>query len=379
MCIIQIDSDVADCGEFEYLDEDLWLEKDGRFLVNLHIILNVKKNLSKINIILHGKLQNPTECSLWSESWNIVDSKMILFNNTFLNDEIRENYYVKGFNALGNNMVEIEGVRCNIVPENNVSARLFDLGLRECECVEVDFKTPLEANKMYAMRFGFYISPPQNKIRHFINKMRYQIHYYTTFSINSADADIINQRNNKCIPINPQNSVIFIVPPPNVEIERPSIFSPYYYEHVWKPFSTILLEKPRIAYRWEVEKIRKSTKPIITDKSIPLSLTFKHFSLNSGHPLIIGILGVIIAFAVAIISNLSYSGIQELKQTKLSLYFAIGSVFVAILIGMVLLVKRFTKDPTEVIAIKDSLANAFCGALESSAFNPERNKRKPND
>lgn len=32
MCIIQMNSDIVDFGEFEHLDEDLWLEKNGNYL-----------------------------------------------------------------------------------------------------------------------------------------------------------------------------------------------------------------------------------------------------------------------------------------------------------------------------------------------------------
>ncbi len=190
MCIIQIYSDTLGCGQFEYLDEDLWLEPNGCYLLNLHMILKVNKNLQKINLVLHGKVQDPINCSLYSESWNISHDRGILFNDTFLNDEIRENYYEKGYEILDDNQVKIEDkILARVMPEDNISnIRVCDADLKECTCVEIDFKEKLVAGNTYAMRMGFYIEPPQSKIRRLVNKMRYQIHYYTTLSINSSDA-----------------------------------------------------------------------------------------------------------------------------------------------------------------------------------------------
>jgi len=269
---------MENCGEFEYLDEDIFLEKNGNYLINIHIILNVKTNLARINIVLHGKIQDPKNCSFYSKSWNIGNNIGILFNKTFLNKEIRENYYEAGYKILAHNKVKIEETEANIVPENNLSFRICDADLKECSGIEVDFNNELEAGKVYAMRIGFYIAPPQSKIRYIVNKMRYQIHYYTTFSINAADAVIINARKNHTIPVNPNNSVLFVLPAHDVEIEKPSITSSTHYEHYWKPLSTEKLEKPRVAYRWEPDKIRKTSDKIVTDSSIPLSFTFRHFN-----------------------------------------------------------------------------------------------------
>ncbi|MDD5474531.1 MAG: hypothetical protein PHU34_10365 [Candidatus Methanoperedens sp.] len=279
MCIIQIYSDRPNCGEFEYLDEDMWLEANGSYLLNLHMILKVKKNLSKINIVLHGKLQNPINSSFYSESWNISHDKGIIFNNTFLNDEIRENYYEKGYEILGDYQVKIEGILARVLPEENISnIRVCNTDLKECSCIEIDFKEGLVAGETYAMRIGFYIEPPQSKTRYLVNKMRYQIHYYTTLSINSEDAIKINERKNKTIPVNPNESMIFIIPPPNTDIEKPSVTTSYYYEHVWNPLSTDMLKKSRVAYRWKINEIRKSNKLFVTDRSNPLSFTFRRFN-----------------------------------------------------------------------------------------------------
>ena len=92
MCIIQVFSDLDDSGEFEYLDEDIWLEKNGCYLLNLHMILKVKTNLSNISLVLHGNLEEPKNSIFYSSSWNIKE-KTVLFNNSFISDTIRENYY----------------------------------------------------------------------------------------------------------------------------------------------------------------------------------------------------------------------------------------------------------------------------------------------
>ena len=277
MCVIQIYSDIEDCGEFESLDEDIWLESDGSFLLILHMLVKIKKDLPKFNIILHGKLLNPKNSTFYSESWNIIDDKIIAFNNTFLNEQIRENYYENGYEILNHNTVKIEGVTAIIDSENNVSTRACDTNLKECTCVEIDFKSILKKDNIYAMRLGFHLAP-RSKIRHIVNKMKIQIHYYTTLHLKSDDSLIINNHTNKTIPINPNKSTVFMMPTANIEIERPSVPSTYNYEHSKEPLSETNLENPRIAYRWEVERIRKSTAPFVTDDSDPVSLTFSRFN-----------------------------------------------------------------------------------------------------
>lgn len=82
------------------------------------------------------------------------------------------------------------------------------------------------------------------------------------------------------------------------------------------------------------------------------------------------LLVAIIPIIMGVLANLSVVGLKEGKP----LYYAVVISFVVLLVMMTILVSRFKKGPTKVAALKDSLINAFCGAIESSSLNPETTK-----
>lgn len=281
MCLIQIFSDTKDCGTFHYLDEDIWLERSGRYLLIVHMILEVQTDISNIKMILHGKLINPKKCSLHSDSWKI-ESNGIIFNRTFSQTDIFENKCEGGYTILNGSKIEIEGITAKVVPEKDISFNSCDKELKECTCVGIEFKNQLLAKNTYAMRIGFYMNPPQSRLRYIFNKIKYQIHYYTTLSINPSDGNIIRDLNNRAIPLNPKKSSIFIYPPHNIQLIEPSIASSYYYERYCKPLSTAIMKKPRTGFRWDPDGVMRNPDMMVTShNSTPLSFTFRRF--DPGH------------------------------------------------------------------------------------------------
>jgi hypothetical protein len=83
----------------------------------------------------------------------------------------------------------------------------------------------------------------------------------------------------------------------------------------------------------------------------------------------------IISLIVGMLANLSLYGLKESKP----LYYAVTIVFAALLVMMTTLVYRFKRGPTKVVTLKDSVINAFCGAIESSPLNPKTTEGRSND
>jgi len=83
------------------------------------------------------------------------------------------------------------------------------------------------------------------------------------------------------------------------------------------------------------------------------------------------LLGTILSIAGVVITVLGFAG---LKGVPVSYYIVISLGFMALLVIMTVLVSRFKRSPTKVATLKDSLINAFCGALESSSLNPKGRK-----
>ena len=283
MCLIQVFSDVDNCGVFKYLDEDMWLEKNGCYLLNIHMLLDLNKDVSNISVVVHGSLKDPKACSLYSKSWNATPIG-INFSKSFFVNGLHENSYEDGYEIIAaGEQLKIEGSIANVVPDDDMSFDLCDMELKECTCIRIHFKNKLLAGSIYAMRIGFYIVPPQSIVRYIANKMEYLIHYYSTFSLNAADSLKIIQSHNT-IPANPKNSSIFIFPPPSIKIINQSVSYSHSYQRVRKPFSEEKLKKPLNGYRWHPDKIMKTSDNIVTGDSNVLSFTFRHF--DPGHPLI---------------------------------------------------------------------------------------------
>lgn len=293
MCLIQIFSDTRDCGVFHYLDEDMWLQKNGRYLLIVHMVLELKKDISNIKIILHGKLKNPKECPFYSDSWNI-ESNGIIFNRTFLQEDIAENRCEGGYKISKGDEIEIENITAKVIPETDISFKECDPGLKECTCVGVKFKNRLSAGNIYALRVGFYMNPPQSKLRHIYNHVKYQIHYYTTLSIDPSDGNIIRDLNGRAIPMNPKKSSIFIHPPHNIQLMDPSIAWSSYYERYCRPLSTAIMKKPMMGFRWSPDEVLRSPDIMVTShNSTPLSFVFRRF--DPGHIMSYIALGLVIS------------------------------------------------------------------------------------
>jgi len=84
----------------------------------------------------------------------------------------------------------------------------------------------------------------------------------------------------------------------------------------------------------------------------------------------VSLLTTTISIIIGVLANLTMVGVKESKP----LYYVVAILFVALLVAMTVSVSYFKKGPTKVAALKDTLTNAFCSALDASSLNPEATK-----
>jgi hypothetical protein len=86
------------------------------------------------------------------------------------------------------------------------------------------------------------------------------------------------------------------------------------------------------------------------------------------------LLTILVGLIISMLAWIIPRGIVEWTAAHMKGYGLIVFGFMGLLVIMMVLVSRFKRGPTKVVSLKNSLINAFCGALESSSLNPKEKK-----
>lgn len=184
--------------EIFYLNEDIWMQRDGWPFIQLDLVFRAKKGCNRFFVLFHGKPEDPRRSEFRKEGHpqknNVIVSSKLSIDQEYVEKE----GWRKGFSQEGADEVKIEEIpkKISVVGTKNGDLEFeWDEEFEECSALLVQSKRRFKANHFYDIRLAVYLRPPQEiKYLSLRSRVRYFLHYCTLRGVSDSDRAIIAKR-----------------------------------------------------------------------------------------------------------------------------------------------------------------------------------------